>query len=182
MSRYEELIKQQLLKGDLSKPDHLYGLLISELAEKKEKVIEHLISSVYGYSILDIGGGSGLMIAELDFDSKTVVDKRRFAELANIGYIHEEYDVEKHISGSNHSHVLFSEFLHLFPIEDIQKILSNDQLKDKTVIVIEPEYDDFLDLRLRLWSGGRCVKTRDINQCMGTIPVTVAGYNIWIRE
>ena len=177
---YTEKIKQRMIAGNFSKPDELYPELINEIAEKKDAIVT-LINSLFNQSdidsVVDVGGGRGDLLVNLASRIKTVVDKREFIPHYGIEYIIEEYRPE-HTADTDLA--IYSEFLHLFDEEEIKKII--DECQAKRIVVIENKYDDFLDLRLRLWSNGRCIEPEYITRLMGTAPFIVNDYNVWIKE
>jgi len=178
---YEEQVKLRMLKGDLSKPEDLYPLLIKQLSARKKVVKTFLKAYLKGLdinqSILDVGGAAGHMVEGLDIKTKVVIDKRVFQPLDGISYLNGVY---MDFMSKGYEVVLFSEFLHLFSDEDIEGFLENCKAK-KAIVVIENQFDDFLDLRLRLWSNGRCLENNYISKILKTEPSTMDGYNIWVK-
>ncbi|RKY42313.1 MAG: hypothetical protein DRP85_03240 [Candidatus Makaraimicrobium thalassicum] len=176
---YNEKVKQRILDGDLSKPTELYPLLIDELARDKVEVVKFIniqmkLKNYVACSILDVGGANGRMVSGIDIPVKIVIDKRAFDQLPGVSYIHQEYGHDLSVADVT----MFSEFLHLFSLENIEKFIKKCQ--SRYIIVVENKYDDFLDLRLRLWSGGACIPEGFLNELTGTKPYYVNGYGVWI--
>ncbi len=184
MSDYVEKVKQRILSGDLSKPEELYPLLVKELGEKKEAVA-NFINSLLAmkelgdepYVVIDIGGASGGLVSQLNVPVKYVVDKREFDRIEGVRYLNGEY---RHDQTAGTDIAIYSEFLHLFKDEDIAEIIT--ECKSKYVVVIENVPDDFLDLRLRLWSEGRVLNPEFMNKLMGISPSIVNNYFIWVKK
>ena len=117
------------------------------------------------------------MLKYINVPNKTVVDKRDFdIEDSNIKLVNEEYR-DYH---SDADIAIYSEFLHLFSFDDIRDIILNCQAKH--IVIVENMFDDFLDLRLRLWSGGRCINPSDITMQLGVPHYEVSKYNVWIKR
>jgi len=178
---YVEEVKLRILSGDLSKPDELYPMLVEEIHNSKKEVKDYLhkyLSTLdNGYSILDVGGANGDMISSLK-GRKAVIDKRKPThKYPDIVYYQRKYVDD---DSRDMDYVVFSEFLHLFSIPDIMEILGN--CKAKNIVVIENNFDDFLDLRLRLWSKGRCIEPSVISHILGVLPEEKDHYLIWIKE
>jgi len=177
MEDYTELVKQRIISGDLSKPDDLYPLLVKEIATKKDMIARYLAAKYTGsISVIDVGGASGSMMQHMMVYQKTVVDKRQFDPLPYTSYINEPY--ESYMTGG-YDIAIYSEFLHLFSQDEVISILDN--CKAKKIIVIENVPDDFLDLRLRLWSegGGRCIEPSVITKALGVAPAIINDYYVW---
>lgn len=177
---YNEKIKLRILNGDLSKPDDLYPELIDEIAKKKDiipQIINNRFLGVDIESAVDIGGGRGDLINKIDARIKTVVDKREFACHPGIGYIIDEY---RTMYTDNTDIAIYSEFLHLFDDDIIDEIIST--CRARYIIIIENVFDDFLDLRLRLWSGGRCIDPEMITKKLDVAPFQVNDYYVWVQE
>ena len=162
----------------MEKPDDLYPFLVEELASLKQPIINFLkasfTSDIMCDSVVDVGGAKGTIIKDLPVKNKYVVDKRDFGQHPNINYIHEEYRADH----SNKDAAIFSEFLHLFSDGDIRTIIQECQ--SKYMIVIENQYDDFLDLRLRLWTGGRCLPREFLSDLFNMNPIKFVGYDVYV--
>lgn len=187
MSNYVEKIKQRFLAGDLSKPEELYPELIKELAEKKHAVANFINSAILSgwlgdepYTMIDVGGGDGALATLIDIKCKYVIDKRRFDRLGkydNVRYIIHEYIPEHSLDVDV---AIFSEFFHLFSDDSIATMIS--ECKAKYIIVVENVPDDFLDLRLRLWSNGKCIEPSIISKMLDTEPSIVNDYFVWVKR
>jgi len=185
MSNYVELTKARILAGNLDKPEHLYGMLMVELKEEKaNRVIpwihKYLIDNRVG-AVLDIGGGSGDMITGITGSTpvlKEVLDKRSFKVHEDVHYLQDECSPSSVSQKAKREVVIYSDFLHLFSDNDIKEFIANAQCK--TLIIVEHVWDDYLDLRLRLWSNGRCIKPEFITSITGVKPVLVGSHYIWV--
>lgn len=174
-SQYEQEVIKRMVDGNFSKPEDLYPMLVKELRDKKIHVKKYLRDVYKGKSIIDIGGADGWLIEGMDFIIKTVLDKRNFAgKFSDVNFIIEEYSPE---ICSEYDVIVMSEFLHLFTHTKILKIISNH--KKQRIIIIEPCYDAFLDLRLQLWSNGRAITPRDFTQLLGVKDLLINGYHVW---
>jgi len=180
MTKYVEEVKKRILNGNLEKPECLYPLLIKELdEEKRNEVIPWLKSNTSGHSVVDLGGGSGEMIKDLDFKTKVVIDKRIFNWQKGVVYVTDDFTSKNKDYTLYKDLTIISEVLHLLSHEarvDLLGRINSDEL-----IVIENKWDDFLDLRLRLWSeGGSCLKSEYISELLGSVPVaSTSKHLIW---
>jgi len=179
MNNYAEEVKKRIINGDLSKPECLYDLLIKELDEEKSKeVIPWLKNNLSGKSVVDLGGGSGWMIEGLDYENKTVVDKRKFDTFDNVRYVNANITSPAYNYTLNTCTTIISEVLHLLMPHSILSLL--ESIKSDELIVIENKWDDFLDLRLRLWSDGSCLRPEYMSELLGAEPVaSTTNHLIW---
>lgn len=169
---YIELIKQRILKGDLSKPEELYPLLMAKMEQDKSKDVIPWLQQFSGDTLLDVGGGNGYLIKDMNFKNKFVMDKRVFDQFDNICYIQELYKGQDY----NQDLTIMSEFLHLFDYDTIETYVS--MVKGK-LIIIENKFDDFLDLRLRMWSNGRCLDEDIMTSIVGHPPIDLGEFIAW---
>ena len=187
MDDYKEQIKLRIIAKNLDKPEELYPLLIEALAEEKDLLASFLNTCIKHnrlgkdpYTVLDVGGGNGDLVYQLDIDNKYVVDKRSFDSFkqhSGVRYLLDPYS-EQH--SRNTDVVIMCEFLHLFNEKQITEMLI--ECKAKFLVVIENVPDDFLDLRLRLWSHGACIDPLFMNALLGLTPYTVNNHYVWIKE
>jgi len=173
-TNYVELIKQRFLSGNLSKPEELYDMLLVKMQKDKQETVIPWLAQFKGEHVLDIGGADGYLIKDMNFNTKTVLDKRSFTKLDGIDYIYEKYQDQDY----NQDLVIMSEFLHLFTYREIEKFVDN--IKCNTII-IENKYDDFLDLRLRMWSGGRCLDPQIMSDILMCKPIDLGEYLAWVK-
>ena len=178
MSNYIEKIKQRFLSNNFSKPEELYDDLMDYMQiEKDKEVIPWLKRNIAGESIVDIGGGNGYLIKDIDSSYKVVIDKREFNKFEGINYIVEDIaDIIDSYTFPNDC-VILSEFLHLFSCTIINKIINS--IVCKRLIIIENKYDNFLDLRLRLWTPGKCINQDYITSLVNCKPSIVGDFLIW---
>lgn len=175
---YIEKVKLRFLDGNLNKPEELYEDLIADMQKEKEKhVIPWLKENVRGDTIADIGGGNGYLIKDLDFNRKVVMDKRKFGQFDDITYYRGDILYDFGIYSFMNDCVVLSEVLHLFSNDMIWDIIY--RLHPKRLIIIENTYDDFLDLRLRMWTSGKCIDSTFISNMVNCVPRTVGNHLIW---
>ena len=171
---YTEQIKQRIINGDLSKPDILYPALIREMKEAKQKHVMPFLENFSGDTVLDVGGADGYLIKDMNFVNKFVIDKRDFARHQGISYINEYYigqDYKQDLT-------IMSEFLHVFSYEDIEEYI---EMVKGPLLIIENKYDDFLDLRLRMWSKGRCLSETKMDELIGGDKYDLEEYIAWVK-
>lgn len=172
-SDYIELIKQRIIAGDLSKPEELYPMLMEKMCKDKTKDVIPWLQEFRGNTILDVGGGSGYLIKDMNYIDKFVIDKRTFKELQGITYCQDLYIGQEF----GQDMTIMSEFLHLFDYDRIQDYIN---MVAGPLIIIENKYDDFLDLRLRMWSSGKCLDPNIMTSIIGTKPIDLGDFIAWV--
>jgi len=182
---YKELVKKRIISGDTSRPDDLYPLLLKELRKEKEiyvlPFIRYLLKGSqfdHDKGVLDVGGHDGFLIHGAEFEGLVVVDKKVSVKYDDVEY-HEELFNPGDLKGCDT--IIFSDVLHTMTDEKIEYILNYVNVWSRNIIVIEEKYDDFLDLRLRIYGAGKCINEGLISKCLGCDSVPVGNHNIWVN-